>query len=144
MFLAEEEAKKNEDNGCFADIRLYKRQSLHMILLCSILALTVYTLWYSFSVLIGSKRLDDDEAVKQSTLWSLIGIMMETGGYLMSTLFNFTRNPKKYFLTSQFISIISTALVAYGYFTENLLWARLSNITFGMSVSGLFGAMNPY
>jgi hypothetical protein len=105
---------------------------------------TFYVIWYSFSVLIGSKRLDDEEAVKKSTLWSLIGILTETGGYLMNTAFNFSKNPKKYFLVSQFMSIISAGLVAYGYFSENLLWARLSNITFGISVSGVFGAMNPY
>jgi hypothetical protein len=115
-----------------------------MVIFLTIMTLTFYIIFTSFSVLIGAKRLDDIEAVKQSTVWSLRGMIAESVGYILNSLFNFTDRPKGYFLVSQFLAIVSTTLVAYGYLTRNLFWGRFANITFGLSMSGVFGAVNPY
>lgn len=108
------------------------------------MSLSFYPVFYSFSVFIGAKHLAELKEAEKAKFWSFLAIVFESLSYILNSVFGLSRQPKKYFVTSYSITIISLILTSVGYSIHDLGVVRLSNITHGISVGGIFGAYSAY
>jgi hypothetical protein len=131
-------------NSLCQEITLYKNQFKHVIIVTFLVCYSYFTIFESFIVLIGSKDLTNTEEVEKAKFWGVFAVIAETLSYLMNSVFDLGKNQRKLLISVYWLAVVSTSLVSIGYYTENLQWARLSSITHGLCIGGIYGAFNPY
>lgn len=126
------------------EIKANKRQFWHVILITFLVCYSYFTLYESFFVYIGSKDLNNTAEVEKSKFWAIFAVMSETIGYIINSTFDLGKDPRKLIIKTYWLAIVSALFVGTGYYLENLSWARLSSITHGFCLAGIYGAFNPY
>ena len=115
-----------------------------MLLVTFLIGFSCYTLYESYFVYITTFDLSKIEDLDKSKFWALIAVVSETFGYLVNSVLDLGKNPRRLLLCCYWLAIGSASLVSIGYFLQDLKWARFCSITHGLSLAAIWGGFNPY
>lgn len=128
----------------FREIKDNRRQFFHIVLVTLLVGYSCYTLYESYFVYITTYDLNNLVDVDKSKFWALIAVISETVGYLINSVLDLGKNPRKLLVCCYWLAIASASLVSAGYCFDNLSFARYSSVTHGLSLAAIWGGFNPY
>lgn len=142
--IDEGETATKSKKSFFREIKDNRRQFFHIVLVTLLVAYSCYTLYESYFVYITTYDLNNLVDVDKSKFWALIAVISESVGYLINSVLDLGKNPRKLLVCCYWLAIASASLVSAGYYFDNLSIARYSSVTHGLSLAAIWGGFNPY
>jgi MFS family permease len=135
---------KSKKVGVWQDIKTFNKE---FVMACYVLvaaSLVNPAIYYSYSVLIGARDLNDDDAVSAAKAWNFAAVFLEFGGYMAISIFNLNKRRKALFITGQFLYLLCAGCVVLGYILESMTIVRLINVFHGVGAACVFGCCYLY